>query len=60
MPEHLEEQNRREIFLALVQLQDSGFAAELSRTEIAVRFSIEVSEVKKIEREGIENEWPPL
>jgi hypothetical protein len=60
MASPIPEEKRKQIFLALVQLQDSGFASELSRAEAAVQFGIEVAQVKEIEREGIENLWPPL
>jgi len=60
MAEPLQEEKRREIFRALVELQDEGFASELSRSQIAIQFQIEVGEVQNIEREGIHNEWPPL
>jgi hypothetical protein len=51
---------RKEIFRALVELQDQGYAAEPSRIRIADQFRISVSEVQHVEREGIVNNWPPL
>ena len=55
-----EEGKRKEIFLALVELQDEGCPNEQSRIKIADQFSIEVSDVQDVEREGIAKEWPPL
>jgi len=60
MAEPLEEAKRKEVFLALVQLQDEGWPTELSRSKVADRFAIEVSEVQDVEREGIAKQWPPL
>ena len=65
MPEHdaenlLSEPRRKEIFLALVSAQDHEMSAEQSRRFIAERFGITESQVRHIEREGIDNDWPPL
>lgn len=60
MAEPLQEEKRREIFRALVELQDEGFATDLSRARIADQFNIKVGEVQDIEREGLSNDWPPL
>ena len=51
---------RRAIFRALVEAQDSGMSVETSRAEAALRFEVTESQVKAIEREGLEKEWPPL
>jgi hypothetical protein len=60
MHEHLTESRRQEIFLALVTAQDHDISVSESRKLIAHRFAISEGEVLKIEREGIENNWPPL
>jgi len=62
MPEKstLSEERRREIFAALVEAQDSGVAVAQSRRDIASRFGINPDDVSAIEREGMEQEWPPL
>ena len=62
MPEKstLSEERRREIFAALVEAQDSGVAVAQSRRDIAGRFGISADDVSAIEREGMEQEWPPL
>ena len=51
---------RREIFLALVELQDRDVPVAQSRKMIAERFQLSDSEVWLIEREGLDNNWPPL
>ena len=58
--EHLPQDRRKEIFLALVEAQDGGAGVEQSRKEIAARFEVTESDVRKIEREGLEAGWPPL
>jgi len=45
------ESRRKEVFLALVTAQDK---------EIAQRFGITEAEVVRIEREGLDGNWPPL
>jgi hypothetical protein len=56
----LSEAQRREIFLALVQAQDQGASVPVSRQQTAARFGISPDAVVEIEREGMNNEWPPL
>lgn len=56
----LSEERRREIFLALVSAQDEGTSVSASRQQTAARFSISPELVVQIEREGMDNEWPPL
>jgi hypothetical protein len=56
----LSEERRREIFAALVEAQDSGVAVAQSRRDIAKRFGIDAVDVSSIEKEGMEQEWPPL
>jgi hypothetical protein len=60
MQQHLTETRRQEIFLALVTAQDHDMGVTESRKLIAHRFGISEGDVLKIEREGIENNWPPL
>jgi hypothetical protein len=65
MPEHdaansLPEPRRKEIFLALVDAQDHEMSVERSRKLIVERFGISESTARHIEREGIDNDWPPL
>jgi len=51
---------RQEIFLALVDAQDHEMPVAESRRVIASRFGISEGAVREIEREGLENNWPPL
>jgi DNA-directed RNA polymerase sigma subunit (sigma70/sigma32) len=52
---------KKEIFKALVELQDRN-QLKISETiqQVAAQFGISEKEVRKIEDEGIEREWPPL
>ncbi len=54
------ESRRKEIFLALVAAQDGGASVVESRRLVAQHFGVAEQEVRRIEREGIDNEWPPL
>ena len=56
----LSEDRRREIFLALVETQDGGGAVVESRKAVAQRFGVTERQVREIEREGLDGEWPPL
>jgi hypothetical protein len=58
--EQISEERRKEIFLALVDAQDHEMSVAQSRTLMAERFGVNESQVRLIEREGIESEWPPL
>ncbi len=56
----LPEARRQEIFLALVDAQDHEMPVAQSRTTTATRFGITEAQVRLIEREGLEKNWPPL
>ena len=56
----LSEERRKEIFLALVDLQDRDLPVAQSRKEIAQTFGLSEADVRNIEREGLDNNWPPL
>lgn len=58
--EPLTDDRRREIFAALVSEQDRGTAVAESLKKVAAQFGITRQEMTKIEREGMDNEWPPL
>ena len=61
MSQHgLSEERRKEIFLALVEAQDGEMPVAQSKVTIAEWFGVSVSEVGQIEREGLDNQWPPL
>ncbi len=51
---------RRAIFAAVVQSQDDGLTVAASRAEAARKFEVTEDQVKDIEREGLEHQWPPL
>ena len=58
--EALPESRRKEIFLALVDAQDKEMTVAQSRRLISERFGLEESQIRDIEREGLDNQWPPL
>jgi hypothetical protein len=54
------EGRRRDIFLALVAAQDQAMGVAQSRTLVAERFGVSEQQVREIEQEGLERQWPPL
>ena len=54
------EEQRKAIFLALVEAQDRGANVPESRREVAGQFGITEQQVQLIEREGLALNWPPL
>jgi hypothetical protein len=57
----LNEKQRQEVFHALVTTQDLGLmSVSESRQHIEKQFEITDEQLKQIEEEGLENEWPPL
>jgi hypothetical protein len=64
MPRKLEESppeaRRMEIFQALVEAQDQEVGVAKSRQLVADRFGVSESQVRQIEQEGLDREWPPL
>jgi len=60
MSEPLSESRRRAVFAALVNAQDRGLPVARSRRFVGERFGIIEAEVLNIEREGLDNGWPPL
>jgi len=58
--EHLPEERRKEIFLELVDAQDHEMTVSQSRKAVAQRFGVSENQVRQIEREGLDNNWPPL
>ena len=54
------EDRRREIFLALVDAQDHDLGVSQSRKLIATRFGLSEGQIRRIEREGLDRQWPPL
>jgi hypothetical protein len=54
-------QQRREIFHALVTTQDMGImTVPQSRQHVIKQFDITDAQLRQIEEEGLEKEWPPL
>jgi hypothetical protein len=52
---------RQEIFRALVTIQDLGLMTiPQSVQQVVKQFEITESQLRQIEDEGIEKEWPPL
>ena len=54
------EPRRREAFRALVEAQDGGTPVAESRRKVAERFALTEEQVRQIEREGLDQNWPPL
>jgi hypothetical protein len=54
------EERRKEIFFALVDAQDHEMDVAQSRKLVVERFGVSENQVRQIEREGMENQWPPL
>ena len=54
-------ERRKEIFVALVHEQDQATSpVPESRRTVARKFSVTEEQVNDIEREGLDEEWPPL
>jgi hypothetical protein len=51
---------RKEIFMALVEAQDRNVGVARSRQLVAEQFGLSESQVRMIEEEGLDHEWPPL
>jgi hypothetical protein len=51
---------RQTIFRAVVEAQDGGMTVEASRNDAVERFGVTEDQIKAIEREGLDNQWPPL
>src|SRR5947209_38058 len=52
---------RREIFHSLVETQDVGLmTVPQSRQQIMKRYDITEDQLRRIEEEGIDQDWPPL
>ena len=65
MPQHeadksLSLEQRMEVFLALVEAQDGRMTVPESRKATAERFGLSEQQVRRIEREGLDGDWPPL
>jgi len=58
--ERLPEARRKEIFQALVEAQDQDMSVAQSRRAVAEHFGTTEGEIRAIEREGLDQQWPPL
>lgn len=58
--QQLAEDKRKEIFMALVDAQDHDMNLAQSRKLVGERYGISESQLKQIEREGLDRQWPPL
>lgn len=60
MAETIPVERRREVFAAPVAAQDTGLAVAASRAKVAVEHGLTPKQVEKIEKEGLDAQWPPL
>jgi hypothetical protein len=60
MTDSLSEAKRKEIFQALVEAQDQEMTVSQSYQAITERFGVSSAQLRNIEREGLDNQWPPL
>lgn len=51
---------RQAIFRAVLESQDAGLSVPESRESVARHYSVTVEQVKRIEQEGLDEQWPPL
>jgi hypothetical protein len=54
------EDRRRIIFAALVEAEGRTRSLHAAKQEVLARFGVTWAIVGEIEREGMNNEWPPL
>ena len=53
-------QERKDIFRDLVTAQDQGLAVRQSYQIVTEKFEITDTQLRQIEEEGLDKEWPPL
>ncbi len=53
-------EERMQVFLALVEAQDGEMTVAQSRQAVAERFGVTEQQVRQVEREGLDGNWPPL
>ena len=56
----LAEERRKEVFRAIVDAQDREMGVVESRRMAIQQFGLNESQILLIEREGMDNNWPPL
>jgi hypothetical protein len=54
------ENRRRVIFAALIDAEDRTRSLKMAKEEVVAQFGITWAVAGEIEREGMNNEWPPL
>jgi hypothetical protein len=54
------EHRRKAIFRAMVDAQDQKLGVTESRRLIAKRFGLTEGQIRRIEQEGLDQQWPPL
>jgi hypothetical protein len=57
---HIPLGRRQDIFRALVAAQDGGISVPDSLQDVAQKFGVTEAEVRRVVREGLDGEWPPL
>jgi DNA-directed RNA polymerase sigma subunit (sigma70/sigma32) len=60
LEKRLLEDQRKQIFEALVGAQDQGMTVPQSIKLVAERFGVTEGQLRQIEQEGLTNDWPPL
>ena len=58
--EAIPQDRRMEIFRVLVEAQDGRMTLLRSRQVVAQRFGITERQIRRIEKEGLDGNWPPL
>lgn len=56
----LTDEQRRQVFADVVAAQDEGLSVLAARTRVAKQHNLGTDVVKDIEREGIDQGWPPI
>jgi len=56
----LTQQQKKEIFNELVKSQDEGLNVRKSYQLLTERFKINEAQLRQIEDEGLDKQWPPL
>jgi len=56
----LTQQQKKEIFNELVKSQDEGLNVRKSYQLLTERFTITEAQLRQIEDEGLDKQWPPL
>jgi hypothetical protein len=56
----LSTEEKMEIFSHLVATQDAGESVRKSYETVTEHFAISEEQLHAIEKEGLDNEWPPL